>query len=161
MCHFLALFVTATGIDITRTTALLGITGTTLLPLCLLKNLSSLAPFSLVGVTGMLYTSIAMATRYFQGAYKLGSPAMKKAAAVPAGKFLINVPKNLQPQFGDLGASAAWTSPNVFILICMLSTAYMAREYHLVFVVACVCVHVLEYSLTNTCRRLQCSQILY
>jgi hypothetical protein len=121
---------TATGIDITRTVALLGITTTTLLPLCLLKNLSSLAPFSLVGVTGMLYTSIAMALRYFQGVYKLGSPAVKatKTAAVPAGKFLADVATNYQPKFGNLGASGAM-SPNVFILICMLSTAYMAREY--------------------------------
>ncbi|KAL7509503.1 hypothetical protein ACHAXN_006489 [Cyclotella atomus] len=109
-----ALFMTATGIDITRTVALLGITTTTLLPLCLLKNLSSLAPFSLVGVTGMLYTSIAMALRYFQ------------TAAVPAGKFLADVATNYQPKFGNLGASGAM-SPNVFILICMLSTAYMAH----------------------------------
>eukprot|EP00804_Cyclotella_cryptica_P021242 CCRYP_001528-RC/>CCRYP_001528-RC protein AED:0.18 eAED:0.18 QI:55/0.4/0.33/1/0.6/0.5/6/238/491 len=98
-----ALFMTATGMEVTRTVALLGITSTTLLPLCLLKNLSSLAPFSLVGVAGMFYTAVAMAIRYFQGVYKLGSPA-----------------------FGELGASAA-LSPNVFILICMLSTAYMAH----------------------------------
>lgn len=121
---------TATGMEIARTTALLGITGTTLLPLCLLKNLSSLAPFSLVGVTGMLYTAVAMAIRYIQGAYKLGSPAVKatKTAAVPAGRFVADVAKNYQPVFGELGASAA-LSPNVFILICMLSTAYMAREF--------------------------------
>ncbi|KAL7522236.1 hypothetical protein ACHAWX_006913 [Stephanocyclus meneghinianus] len=123
-----ALFMTATGMEVTRTVALLGITSTTLLPLCLLKNLSSLAPFSLVGVAGMFYTAVAMAIRYFQGVYKLGSPAVKatKTAAVPAGKFLVDVAKNYQPQFGELGASAA-LSPNVFILICMLSTAYMAH----------------------------------
>eukprot|EP00804_Cyclotella_cryptica_P021245 CCRYP_001528-RF/>CCRYP_001528-RF protein AED:0.06 eAED:0.06 QI:1223/0.5/0.4/1/0.75/0.6/5/238/322 len=109
-----ALFMTATGMEVTRTVALLGITSTTLLPLCLLKNLSSLAPFSLVGVAGMFYTAVAMAIRYFQGVYKL------------AGKFLVDVAKNYQPQFGELGASAA-LSPNVFILICMLSTAYMAH----------------------------------
>ena len=40
------------------------ITGMTLLPLCLLKNLSGLAPFSLVGIGGMFYTSGAMAIRY-------------------------------------------------------------------------------------------------
>jgi hypothetical protein len=70
-----------------------------------------------------------MAVRYFQGVYKLGSPAVKasKTAAVPAGKFLADVSKTYQPQFGNLGASAA-LSPNTFILICMLSTAYMARE---------------------------------
>ncbi|EED87343.1 predicted protein [Thalassiosira pseudonana CCMP1335] len=91
------------GVETTRTLALLGVTGTTLLPLCLLKNLSSLAPFSLVGVAGMFYTAVAMAIRYLGGSYKLGTAA-----------------------FGNLGASAA-LSPNTFILICMLSTAYMAH----------------------------------
>ncbi|KAL7548095.1 hypothetical protein ACHAWF_011382 [Thalassiosira exigua] len=122
-----ALLVTA-GFETTRTAALLGVTGTTLLPLCLLKNLSSLAPFSLVGIAGMFYTAVAMAMRYFGGAYRLGVPAVKgsKAAAVPAGKYLADVAANYQPKFGTLGASAA-LSPNVFILVCMLSTAYMAH----------------------------------
>ncbi|EJK46352.1 hypothetical protein THAOC_34982 [Thalassiosira oceanica] len=147
-----ALLLTA-GFETTRTAALLGITGTTLLPLCLLKNLSSLAPFSLVGITGMFYTAVVMAIRYLGGAYKLGVPAVKKSkvAAIPAGKCespqlcvcaisslfctdshnrkhedLADVAANYQPKFGDLGASAALT-PNVFILICMLSTAYMAH----------------------------------
>jgi len=123
-----ALLMTA-GVETSRTMALLGITSTTLLPLCLLKNLSSLAPFSLAGIAGMFYTSIAMAVRYFGGAYKLGAPAVvkgSKAAAVPAGKYLADVASNYQPKFGDLGASAA-LSPNTFILICMLSTAYMAH----------------------------------
>lgn len=78
-----------------------------------------------------------MAIRYFQGAYRLGSPAVKatKTAAVPAGKFLADVSKQYKPIFGDLGASAA-LSPNAFILICMLSTAYMAREYHVFYPVS-------------------------
>eukprot|EP00584_Thalassiosira_punctigera_P011092 CAMPEP_0172528688 /NCGR_PEP_ID=MMETSP1067-20121228/2998_1 /TAXON_ID=265564 ORGANISM="Thalassiosira punctigera, Strain Tpunct2005C2" /NCGR_SAMPLE_ID=MMETSP1067 /ASSEMBLY_ACC=CAM_ASM_000444 /LENGTH=507 /DNA_ID=CAMNT_0013312645 /DNA_START=51 /DNA_END=1574 /DNA_ORIENTATION=- len=122
-----ALLMTA-GVETTRNLALLGITGTTLLPLCLLKNLSSLAPFSLLGIAGMFYTTVAMALRYLGGAYKLGTPAVKgsKAAAVPAGKYLADVAANFQPKFGDLGASAA-LSPSVFILISMLSTAYMAH----------------------------------
>jgi len=118
------------GIETTRTLALLGVTGTTLLPLCLLKNLSSLAPFSLAGIAGMFYTTIAMALRYLGGSYKVGQAAVKgskgAAAAVPAGKYIADVATNYQPQFGNLGASAA-LSPNVFILICMLSTAYMAH----------------------------------
>lgn len=112
-----ALLMTA-GVEATRNVALLGITVTTLLPLCLLKNLSSLAPFSLLGIVGMLGTTIAMAIRYLGGAYKLGVPT--------AGKYVADVAANYQPKFGDLGASAA-LSPNVFILISMLSTAYMAH----------------------------------
>lgn len=121
-----ALLFTA-GIETTRTLALLGITSTTLLPLCLLKNLSSLAPFSLMGIAGMFYTAIAMAIRYLGGAYKLGVPAVKRGnAAVPAGKYLADVAANYKPTFGDVGAAGA-LSPNVFILICLLSTAYMAH----------------------------------
>ena len=38
------------GLVLSRTASLLGITSTILLPLCLLKNLASLAPFSLLGI---------------------------------------------------------------------------------------------------------------
>ena len=86
-----------------------------------MKNLSSLAPFSLAGIIGMMYTATAMALRYFGGAYKLAA-----GEDSPAGKFLADVSTNLQPVWGDKGASAV-LSPNSFILICMLSTAYMAH----------------------------------
>lgn len=64
------------GIGVTRTHALLGLTSSVLLPLCLVRDLSALAPFSLVGITGMLYTAVAIGIRYFGGAY-----------AIPAGKL--------------------------------------------------------------------------
>jgi amino acid permease len=98
---------------VTRTQALLGVTGLVLLPLCLLKNLASLAPFSLVGITGMLYTACAMALRYFGGDY-----------VEPAGRFVETA--MIQPSFGALGASAVW-SPKALILMCMLSNAYIAH----------------------------------
>jgi len=103
------------GYAITRTNSLLGVTGLVLFPLCLLKNLASLAPFSLLGIIGMGYTTLAMAIRYFGGSY-----------ALPAGKFVADVAKEFQPSFGTTGASGV-LSPNSFILICMLSTAYMAH----------------------------------
>mmetsp|Transcript_9316 Transcript_9316/g.11550 ORF Transcript_9316/g.11550 Transcript_9316/m.11550 type:complete len:489 (-) Transcript_9316:83-1549(-) len=103
------------GILATRTQSLLGLTGTVLLPLCLIKNLSSLAPFSLLGIMGMAYTSVAIGIRYFGGAY-----------AAPAGKFLIDVAPNLQPSFGTTGALGV-ISPKSLILVCMLSTAYIAH----------------------------------
>ena len=56
------------GIMTTRSNALLGVTGLVLLPLCLVKNLSTLAPFSLVGILGMAYTSVAIGIRFFGGA---------------------------------------------------------------------------------------------
>jgi hypothetical protein len=101
------------GFVTTRTTALLSITSLILLPLCWLKNLASLAPFSLIGSLGMVYTAIAMGIRYFTGSY-----------AVKGGQFA--VAKALAPSFGVKGAASVF-EPSSFILICMLSTAYMAH----------------------------------
>ena len=100
------------GYIVSPTTCLLGVTSLVLLPLCLLKNLSSLAPFSLLGSLGMVYTAVAMAIRYFGKAY------------VKGGKFAKALDPALAPRFGTIGAEGALNS-NVFILIAMLSTAYM------------------------------------
>jgi amino acid permease len=102
------------GIVITRTQALIGITATVLLPLCMLKEMKKLAPFSLVGIIGMCYTAIAMLIRYFGKAYAVG------------GQFLETMPTHLRPSFGNKGAASALNS-NTFLLISMLSTAYMAH----------------------------------
>ena len=100
------------GVAATRTQSLMGVTGIVLLPLCLMKNLSSLAPFSLVGIIGMLYTTLAMAIRYFSGAY------------APGGKFVATA--LAAPVFGSAGAAAAM-SAKTLILTSMLSNAYIAH----------------------------------
>ncbi len=61
----------------------------------------------------MVYTAIAMGIRYFQKAY-----------AVTGGKFLVE--PAFQPSFGNIGASGV-LSAKTFILVSMLSTAYMAH----------------------------------
>jgi amino acid permease len=104
------------GITAAKTPVLLALTGTVLLPLCLLKNLSSLAPFSLVGSLGMLYTAVAMVMRYLGKAYAVG------------GKFGMDCAPALRPAFGTVGAEGLLT-PSATILVGMLSTAYMVREY--------------------------------
>eukprot|EP00578_Thalassiosira_sp_NH16_P011077 CAMPEP_0181106324 /NCGR_PEP_ID=MMETSP1071-20121207/16472_1 /TAXON_ID=35127 /ORGANISM="Thalassiosira sp., Strain NH16" /LENGTH=518 /DNA_ID=CAMNT_0023189725 /DNA_START=269 /DNA_END=1825 /DNA_ORIENTATION=- len=98
----------------TRTRSLVGVMTLVLLPLCLVKNLSTLAPFSLLGIIGMAYTSFAIGIRYFGGAYAAG------------GKFLPDIGTALQPSFGTTGASGV-VSGNSLILVCMLSTAYIAH----------------------------------
>jgi amino acid permease len=103
------------GINLSRSNTLFGVTGFILLPLCLLKNLSSLAPFSLLGIIGMAYTALAMTLRYIGGGYKL-----------PDGKFLSGVAANLQPSFGTIGAQGVFR-PSSLILISSLSTAFMAH----------------------------------
>ena len=107
---------------------------TTYVVLCLINNLSSLAPFSLVGIIGMVYTGIVIGVRYFDGSYKL-----------PHGKFLkdlsgvgIGSNKSL-PSFATAATSAAASAtsssspfqflfnPKSLILISILSTAYIAH----------------------------------
>jgi hypothetical protein len=110
---FVSLFAMG-GIVASKTAILWGLTGTVLLPLCLLKNLSSLAPFSLVGSLGMLYTAVAMAIRYLGKSY------------VGSGKFATDCAPALRPAFGSIGAAGALT-PSAAILVGMLSTAYMAH----------------------------------
>jgi len=105
----------ASGVAVGRAASLFGVTGIVLLPLCLMRNLSSLAPFSLAGVIGMAYTAGAMLLRYIGRGY-----------ALPDGRFLSHVEPTLQPVFGAQGARAA-LHPSVFVLVCMLSTSYMAH----------------------------------
>jgi amino acid permease len=112
---FLSLLATA-GITATKVPVTLILTSTVLLPLCLLKNLSSLAPFSLVGSLGMVYTAIAMVIRYAGKSYAAG------------GRFATDVTPALRPAFGSVGASGI-VSPQVGILVGMLSTAYMVCSF--------------------------------
>mmetsp|Transcript_19592 Transcript_19592/g.29062 ORF Transcript_19592/g.29062 Transcript_19592/m.29062 type:complete len:469 (-) Transcript_19592:1135-2541(-) len=112
------------GIVVSRTKALSIMTTFVLLPLCLLKELKALAPFSLVGIFAMLYTMIAMVYRYFGGYYSIEND----------GNLLESLQSQFQPSFGDKGALAIF-SPSTFILVSMLSTATMShyladRFYH-------------------------------
>ncbi|KAL3928798.1 MAG: hypothetical protein SGBAC_012491 [Bacillariaceae sp.] len=109
---FQALFGTL-GIAVSRNMVLGVLTSTILLPLCLIKNLSSLAPFSIVGLLGSAYTGLAIAIRFFGGSYKM-----------PAGKFVGDLA--VKPAFGAIGAKGA-LSPKALILISMLSTSFIAH----------------------------------
>jgi len=108
-----------------RTEVLLGVTLLILLPLCWMKNLASLAPFSLLGVIGMAYTGLAMAVKYLDGSYKLPLP-LEDGTMPAASGLLSTVASNLQPSFGTNGWQSVFT-PKSLILVCMLSTAYMAH----------------------------------
>jgi amino acid permease len=103
----------AAGLAVTRTHALLGVTGLVLFPLCRLQNLASLAPFSLVGIAGMLYTTLAMGLRWSSRVYQPGGAYYATQLAPPV--------------FGTAGAAAAWSSPRTLILACMLSNAFIAH----------------------------------
>jgi hypothetical protein len=102
-----------------RNVTLIAVTLLVLLPLCLMKNLKSLAPFSLVGVLGMGYTAAAMTIRWLDGSYFMGDETTQ-------GQFIGQLATHLRPKFGNLGMESVF-SPNALILVCMLSTAYMVR----------------------------------
>lgn len=102
-----------------RTAVLFGLTSFILLPLCLMKNLSSLAPFSLLGIIGMVYTGLAMLVKYSDGSYS-------GITLEEGGTLLETITENLRPSFGTDGWESVF-NPKSLILVCMLSTAFMAH----------------------------------
>jgi amino acid permease len=98
------------GLTVTRTSALLGVT-VALLPLCMMRELSKLAPFSLMGIMGVTYTSLAMTARWWRGDYLL-----------PGGNLISKLPDHHIPRFGS-----SCFSSNAAVLVAMLSTAFMAH----------------------------------
>ena len=111
-----------------RTPTLVGMTLVLLLPLCLMKNLKSLAPFSLLGVIGMVYTAVAMSVRWLDGSYSMTTKTIEGVVkTVPTGRLVRDVAAHLRPSFGTKGGIQSVLNPSSLILLCMLSTAYMVR----------------------------------
>lgn len=106
----------------THLRVLLGMTCCVLLPLCLLRDLSSLSFTSLLGSAGMAYVTGFMAWRYVDGTY------------APGGKYYETLDPRLRPIPG--AELNMWTvNITTLILVCALSTAYIAhynapRFYH-------------------------------
>ena len=84
-----------------------------LYPLCQLKSLAALAPVSMVGVSGMVLTSLFMLVTACKGAYSPGSAYVSSLAS------------SLQPSFGLIGNKAF--SPSILILVSMAATSYLAH----------------------------------
>lgn len=55
--------------SVSRVEALIGVTIVALAPLCLMPNLTALAPYSFVGVVGILLTTAFMVLRFWDGTY--------------------------------------------------------------------------------------------
>ena len=91
----------------------MGITALALYPLCQLKSLAALAPVSMVGVSGMVLTSLFMLVTAVTGAYGPGSI------------YLSSLATPLQPSFGVIGNKAL--SPSILILVSMAATSYLAH----------------------------------
>lgn len=100
----------AVGLRVPRDACLLLITAFGILPLCLLKDLHVLAPFSVVGTGGVVFTAAAMAYRYFDGSYQ------------PGGRYYDDIQPAYQPHFGSTDRS--WTTA-MLPFVCMVYEAYV------------------------------------
>jgi amino acid permease len=98
------------GWSISRVSCLLIITVTALLPLCLLKNLNVLAPFSVLGTAAIIFAELSMIVRCLDGSYS------------PGGVYYADISANLQPEFGT--RNAAW-SPKVLPFVCMVFESWV------------------------------------
>lgn len=98
------------NIEISYVPSLFIVTIGALLPLCLMKDIHALAPFSILGTTSVLLTAFGMIYRCLDGSYQ------------PGGRFFDDIPTKMQPRFGD--HYEPW-SPRVMPLVCMIFEAYV------------------------------------
>ena len=96
-----------------RTNVILTLTAAVLLPLCSMKSLNALSPFSLLGLGGVLYTAVVMALRYFDGSY------------AAKGAFFEAVAAAVRPSFDKKGLPLL--NVRAFVLLSMLSTSFIAH----------------------------------
>jgi amino acid permease len=114
---FQSLAISAGFLDVTRTEALLAVTCTALVPLCLMKDLSSLAPFSFAGILGFAFTGAAMTLRAHDGSYHLAP-----IDTIESGRYLIDIPDPYKPSFGETGPEIQG-----LVLACTLATAFVSH----------------------------------
>ena len=135
---FSSLAVAAGCGDVSRGEALVAVTVTVLLPLCLQKDLSSLAPFSLVGLLSFAVTVVTMVTRALDGSYHQPQPPMMVdgmtttvvAGGGEVGRYLADLPDSLVPAFGSgVGEATSSLVPNLqgVMLLSTLATAFVAH----------------------------------
>jgi amino acid permease len=98
------------GIVWSRVTCLFMVTIFLLLPLCLLKNLHVLAPFSVLGTGAVVLTAIAMVIRFWDGSYQ------------PGGVYYDDIEPRYQPSFGR--SSRPW-SPSALPFLCMVFESFV------------------------------------
>ena len=105
---FQSLGIAAGLTGLTRTEALVCVTGLVLLPLSLLQDLKALAPFALLGLVGMGAAGGAICLRHLDGSYVQGGQFWDDLARVPS--------------FGSTGPKIQG-----LVLACTLATAFVAH----------------------------------
>jgi amino acid permease len=93
-----------------RVTCLIVLTVFVLLPLCLMKDLNALSPFSALGVASVGVVMVAMIIRCLDGTYQ------------PGGKFYADLGPDVRPSFGD---DAELWSTKVLPFVCMVFQSYV------------------------------------
>ena len=99
-----------TGWFAVRKNLLAAVSAGVLLPLCLLRDFAMLSYTSMLGVTGVLYTTGFMVFRKLGGAYD------------PGGKLYADIPKASTPTFGS-----RYEPVKMLILMATLNTAFEAH----------------------------------
>ena len=97
-----------------RNNVILGLTTLVIFPLCMLKNMDALKYTSVLGLGGISYCALFIATRFFDGSYRVG------------GKYFRDISASMQPSFGQRlpGSTPVHV---IFVLIAMISTAFSAH----------------------------------
>jgi len=98
------------GYHVSREVCLLLVTICFILPLCMLKNLHVLAPFSVLGTAGVVFTAIAMFVRYYDGSYQ------------PGGQYFEDISPALRPVFGTVNNT--W-SAGILPFVCITYESYV------------------------------------
>lgn len=98
------------GILVSNSESLLLVTVFALLPLCLMKDIHALAPFSILGTLSVLLTALGMIYRCVDGSYQ------------PGGKYYDDLIPSMRPDFGT--HYEPWSTKAV-PLICMIFEAYV------------------------------------
>jgi len=105
----------ATGLLATPNAWIVALSVFVLLPLSLLRDLSSLAIGSVIGNAGTLYTMLFMWLRLIDGSYRKG------------GKYFAAIAEASQPSFAAASAARPLLNPAIFVLISMLASAFLAH----------------------------------
>jgi amino acid permease len=98
------------SVELTHLESLLIVTIFGLLPLCLMKNIHALAPFSILGTASVLLTAAGMICRCVDGSYR------------PNGAYYNDLTPNMQPAFGTYYEPM---TVKIMPLVCMIFEAYV------------------------------------
>lgn len=109
MAQSLQLMLKGLGVQWTVVECLLMITLVAILPLCLMRNLSALAPYSTAGLAAVVFALAVMILRYFDGSYQ------------PDGVFYQDLTPKMRPSFGT--RNRPW-SMQALPFVCMVYTSF-------------------------------------